>query len=229
MARANRRSRPARTKLRPDPPEVPPTWAPAPAVLDPGATWDGVLADAGVEVPEHVADVTLQECRWEGADLSGRTLTGLRCRDTAFVHCDLSGAVLDDAGLTRVSFTDCRLTGVVLAGASLIDVHVVDCRGDLANLRMARASHLLVEGTGLQGADLYRFTGTDCALLGCDLTGASFVDAELAGAALHGSTLDEVRGAFALRGTRIGADQQIPLGLALLGGLDIQVTEPPGR
>lgn len=215
-------------RLRPDPPEAPPSWAPAPAVLDSGATWDGVLAGPEVEVPEHVADVTLQECRWEGADLSGRNLTGLRCRDTAFVHCDLSGAVLDDAGLTRVSFTDCRLTGIVLAGASLTDVHVVDCRADLADLRMARAAHLLVEGTGLQGADLYRFAAADCAFLGCDLTGASVVDAELAGTALHGSALDGVRGAFALRGTRISADQQIPLGVALLAALDIQVTEPAG-
>jgi hypothetical protein len=223
-------ARAARTKprkLRPDPPDVPSTREPAPPSVDSGDTWDGVLADGEVEVPEHVADLTLQECRWVGADLSGRSFGGLRCRDTEFVHCDLSGAVLDDAGLTRVTFTDCRLTGVVLAGASLVDVHIRDCRADLANLRMARARYLLVEGSGLEGADLYRFTGSDCAFLGCDLTGANFTDAELTGTHLHGSTLDEVRGAFALRGSRISADQQVPLGVALLGALDIEVADPP--
>jgi uncharacterized protein YjbI with pentapeptide repeats len=214
-------------KLRPDPPDVPSTRVPAPAHVDSGDSWDGVLAGAGVEVPEHVADLSLQECRWEGADLSGRSFGGLRCRDTEFVHCDLSGAVLDDAGLTRVTFTDCRLTGIVLSGASLTDVHIRDCRADMANLRMARAKFLLVEDTGLQGADFYRFTGRDCGLVGCDLTGASFVDADLAEAYLHRSTLDDVRGAFSLRGSRISADQQIPLGGALLAALGIQVTEPP--
>jgi pentapeptide repeat protein len=224
VARATR-SKPRKT--RPDPPDVPSGRDPAPAAVGSDDTWDGVLAGADVEVPEHVAGLSLQECRWEGADLAGRTFGGLRCRDTEFVHCDLSGAVLDDASLTRVTFTDCRLTGVVLAGASLIDVRIADCRADMANFRMARGRHLLVEGTGLQGADFYRFTGKECWLLGCDLTGANFADAELGGTHLNGSTLDDVRGAFSLRGSRISADQQVPLGIALLGALDIGVAEPP--
>ncbi len=214
-------------KLRPDPPDVPSSRDPAPRFPQFDITWDGLLIGPDVEVPEHVADLTLQECRWEGADLSGRSFTGLRCRDTEFVHCDLSGAVLDDAGLTRVTFTDCRLTGTALSGASLTDVHIRDCRADMANLRMARGKYLLVEDTGLQGADFYRFTGSDCGLVGCDLTGASFADAELTDAYLHRSTLDEVRGAFALRGSRISADQQVPLGGALLAALGIQVTDSP--
>lgn len=130
-------------------------------------------------MPEHVADLTLQECRWADADLSGRRLTGLRCRDTRFVHCDLSGAVLEDAVLSRVTFVDCRLTGIVLGGAELTDVRITDSQADLASLRMARASYTVIENTSLRGADFYEFTGADCGVIGCDLTGASFQDARL--------------------------------------------------
>ncbi len=105
MARTTRRR-----KLRPDPPDLPPSLDPAPARLGSGDVWDGVEAGPEVEVPEHVADLRLQECRWVGADLAGRRFGGLRARDVEFVRCDLSGAVLEDAVPTRAGFTDCRLT-----------------------------------------------------------------------------------------------------------------------
>jgi hypothetical protein len=44
---------------------------------------------------------------------------------------------------------------------------------------------------------------------------------------LHGSTVGAVRGAASLRGARIGADQVVPLGAALLAELDITVTPAP--
>jgi uncharacterized protein YjbI with pentapeptide repeats len=214
-------------KTRPDPPDLAPRRDPAPAVLEASALWDGVEAGADVEVPVHVAGVRLQESRWVGADLSGRRLAGLRCRDTEFVNCNLSGAVLESATLTRVAFTGCRLTGVVLSGAELVDVHVVEGRADLALFRMATARHLWIENTSLRGADFYQFDGAGCAFLGCDLAAASLADARLPGVLLHGSALDSVRGAPALRGARISADQVVPLGAAILGALDIEVTPLP--
>ena len=186
-----------------------------------------MAADANVSVPEHVADFTLRECRWIDADLSGRRFSGLHCRDARSVHRDLSGAVLDGSTLTRVMFTNCRLTGVVLSGAELADVHILDSRADFASLRMARAKYLLVEHTSLRAADFYEFRGTDCGLIGCDLAEASFQDAQLADTHLHGSTIDDVRGALFLRGSRISPDQLVPLGAALLEALDIRVTKPP--
>ena len=204
---------------------MPGRWQPAPAVAESGDLWDGAEAGPGVAVPEHVADLTVQECRWADGDLSGRRFTGLRCRDTQFVHCDLSGTVLDGAVLTRVTFVDCRLTGVVLGAAALTDVRVSDGQADLANLRMARAGHLLFENTSLRGADFYQFTGTDVGLVGCDLAGATFHEAALTRAYLHGSSLDDVQGALALRGSRISPDQQVGLGAALLAALEIEITE----
>jgi uncharacterized protein YjbI with pentapeptide repeats len=218
-----RKTRPP--KRHPDPPSLPAHRQPAPTHLESGDEWDGVLAGAGVEVPEHVPDLSLRECRWNGADLSGRQLRGLRCRDTEFVRCDLSGAVLDDAMLTRVTFTDCRLTGTVLAGAELKDVRISASRADLVTFRMARASFLLVEDTVLRAADFYEFTGTDCAFLACDLTGVNVDKATLAGTDLHGSTLEDVTGAFALRGCRISPEQVVTLGAVLLDALDVRVTD----
>jgi pentapeptide repeat protein len=215
------------TKTRPDPPDLAPRRDPAPDGLESGALWDGVDAGADVGVPEHVAGVRLRESRWVGADLSGRRLSGFECRDTEFVHCNLSGTVLEDALLTRVAFTGCRLTGVVLSGATLRDVRIVDGRADLALLRMANAKHLWIEDTSLRGADLYAFDGSGCAFLGCDLTDAALGDAHLPGVLLHGSTVDAVRGAAALRGARIAADQVVPLGAAVLAALDITVSPPP--
>lgn len=216
-----------RRKAAPDPPDLPPAWEKAPPEIGSGDVWDGVEAGADTAVPEHVADLRLQECRWVGADLSGRRFGALRCRDTEFVRCDLSGAVLDGAVLTRVTFTECRLTGTVFSGAELTDVRITGCTADLAAFRMARASFLLVEDTSLRGADLYGFRAAHTALLRCDLTGAVLEDAHLAGTDLHGSTIADVRGALSLRGCRIGPDQLVPVGAALLAALEVRITDRP--
>ncbi len=216
----------ARTKkTRPDPPDVPTRWDPAPPTLESGADWDGVEAGADCHVSSELSGVELRESRWLRADLAGRRITGLHCRDVVFAHCDLSGAVLDGAVLTRVRFTDCRLTGLQLGGAELTDVHIADCRADLVSLRMSRARHLLIENSSLPALDLYAFTGTDCSLIGCDLTGVNMQDARFTNLALHGSVVDDVTGALALRGARISPDQMVPVGAALLAALDIQVTD----
>ncbi|WP_300013608.1 pentapeptide repeat-containing protein [Pseudonocardia sp.] len=214
-------------KVRPDPPDLPAGWDPAPPALESGAQWDGVQAGAECHVPQELSGVELRECRWVRADLAGRRITGLRCRDVTFEHCDLSGAVLDGAVLTRVRFTACRLTGLQLGGAELADVRISDCRADLVNLRMARARHLLVENTPSPALDLYSFTGTDCSLLGCDLTGVNLTEARFTNLQLHGSVVEDVTGAAALRGARISPDQIVPIGAALLAALDIRATDPP--
>lgn len=214
-------------KVRPDPPDAPARWDPAPPALESGATWDGVEAGADCRVPPELAGVELRESRWVGADLAGRRITGLHGRDVAFEHCDLSGAVLDGAVLTRVTFTDCRLTGLQLGGAELADVRITDCRADLVSLRMTRARYLLVENTSLPALDLYAFTGTDCGLIGCDLTGVNVAEARFTNLQLHGSVVDDVTGVLALRGARISPDQLVPIGAALLAALDIRITDRP--
>lgn len=212
------------TKREPDLPDLPADLADAPGDVTSGDRWEAVAAGPATSVPERVADLGLSGCRWSGAELRGRRITGLRAVDVEFDHCDLSGAVLDSADLRRVRFTDCRLSGIVLSGATLTDVRLEESRADLASFRMGRASHLLVSGTSLRGADFYEFQATDCAFLGCDLDEAVLDGARLPGVRLRGSSLEGVRGALALRGAEISVDQIVPLGTAVLAALDVRVT-----
>lgn len=224
---APRGSRTRPTKHRPEAPDLPTELETAPLVLEGGALWDCVEAGGQVRAPEQVADLRIQESRLVGGQLAGVRFTGLECRDVEFVHCDLSGARLDEAVLTRVVFTDCRLTGTAFDGAQLTDVRITDSTADLAGFRMTKARFLLVENTSLHGADFYDFDGEHCALLGCDLAEASFDRARLRETDLHGSTVDDVRGALSLSGARISPDQIVPMASSLLDALGIQVTEQP--
>lgn len=206
------------------PPDLPDALDPAPVELASAASWDGVAGDAEVVVPERVVDVVLREVTWTDADLSGREFVGLRARDVRFVRCDLSGAVLDEAALDRIVFDQCRLTGVVLSGSTLRDVEVRESGLRLANFRMATLERVVIESSVLEGADFYEATLTSCALVRSDLTGADFRASTVDGLDLHGSTIEDIGGALALTGVRIGADQMVPMGAAVLAALGIAVT-----
>lgn len=210
-------------------PDLPAEFDSAPAAVETGAAWDGVCADASLALPEHVYDVELVECIWRDVDAASCRFSGFSCRDVRFERCDLSGAVLDSAALTRVHFVECRLTGVVFSGAELRDVVIERGVAGLANFRGSTSSFLSVRETSLADAD---FTGArlrNAALLDCDLSGIDLTGARIEGLSLHGSTLDSIRGASALldAGLRIGADQVIPLGAALIAGLGVTVAPRP--
>jgi uncharacterized protein YjbI with pentapeptide repeats len=211
-------------KLGPAPPDLPPDLDPAPSRLESRARWECVQADGATEVGPRLADITLRESVWNYADLAGRYLSGFDCRDTRFERCDLSGAVLDGALLTRVAFTGCRMSGVVLSGATLQDVHLRECRADMANLRMARADFLVIEDSSLREAEFYQAAFARSALLGCDLHRANFQDCFMTDVDLHDSSLDDVRGALALRGASISPEQLVALAPSLVAAAGISVT-----
>lgn len=216
--------KPARKQL-PDPPSLPAHLDEAPARLCSGDLLDGVRVDGGFDVPGQVDGAELRESVCVDVDFSGRRLVGFSCRDVRFERCDLSGAMLDSASLTRVEFIGCRMTGVVLSGATLQDVRIHESRADLANLRMARASFLLIENTSLREAEFYRASVERGALLGCELARADFRDASLTDVDLHGSDLEGISGADSLRGASIGPDQLYPLASVLLAAAGITVTD----
>ena len=221
---AGRRAKP---KVVPDAPDLPARFEPAPVRLELHARWDGVHADARVQVAELVPDVEIRECVWVAADLAGRHLTGFQCRDARFENCDLSGLVFDGASLTRVSFVGCRMTGIMLAGATLQDVRIDGSPADLANLRNTQAKYLLIEDSSLRRADVNQASIDDGALLDCDLTGADFTDCRVSNLDLHGSILDELRAALSLRGATISPDQAVALAPSLLADAGIRVTTTP--
>lgn len=81
----------------------------------------------------------------------------------------------------------------------------------------------------MKEADFYEARLRASALLDTDLTGATFDVAQLDGLSLHGSVLDDVRGAdaFADGGVGIDAEQLFPLGTAVLAALGVQITDRP--
>lgn len=196
-----------------------------PAELESGDSWRGVAFTDTMVVPDSLADLTLRESTWTGADLALRTITGLRCQDVLFERCDLSGVRLDGAGSTRVRFVGCRLTGAMLSATRLADVIIEDSVADLVNFRAAHATYLSIETTSLREADFYTAQLINSALLDSDLTAANFTEVRGSGLELHGSTLDSIRGAQSLTEARIDSDQLIPLGLALVAALQVEVTD----
>ncbi len=211
----------------PTTPRLPGQLESAPERLEARDSWFGVRAEAGLDVAAAVPDLELIETVFVGCDLSGRSLTGLQARDVVFDGCDLSGAVLDGARLDRAAFVGCRLSGAALSGTRLTDVTVEDCAATLLNLRAAQAERLYLRRTRLAEADLGGATLTDSAILDCDLTGVVVRGVTAPGLALHGSSLDGLVGADSLRAARIGEDQLVPMGAALVAALGVTFGPSP--
>ena len=186
--------------------------------LEPDGLWDGVLATAGdgpdpLEGPAQLGGMEIRES----------VVEGLRLTDVEVRDCDLSGLVADGASLTRVRFVGCRLTGLVLSAARLNDVSFEDCHADLINFRMARLQRIRLAGTRCRQADLLDAQVADLSTEGADLHGATFEQARISVADLRGADLEDIRGASALRGAVISAEQVLGVGLALIGEAGIRV------
>ncbi|WP_073391482.1 pentapeptide repeat-containing protein [Jatrophihabitans endophyticus] len=222
---ASRRDR----RIVPTRPDLPAELADAGADLAGVRSWDGLRADASLLLPERVHDLDMVECVWQDVDATSRRFDGLVCRDVVFEGCDLAGAVLDGARLTRVRFVDCRLTGTDFGGAALEDVVIERGVATLASFRGAQSSCLWVCDTSLAEADFSSARLRRSALLDCELTGVDFTGADVEGLHLHGSSLDSLRGAGALAGAavRVEAEQLVPLGVALLTAMGVEVAERP--
>jgi uncharacterized protein YjbI with pentapeptide repeats len=171
---------------------------------------------------EHVsfARSTITGVRFTGAHIRRLELT-----DVVLTNCDLAGAVLEEASFERVAFVGCRLNGADLGGAHLVDVSFTDCQLEELGLRLARTERLLVSGGTATGIDLYRAWVRGSSFFDVDLTGAQLSGAEMARARLHGSTIADVKGASALKGTVIDSNQVIPIGTALLTDAGIKVDD----
>ncbi len=196
--------------------------------LEPDGLWDGVLAGAGdapdpLDGPARLGGMEIRESVLEGLRLSSARADSLRLTDVEVRDCDLSGLVADGASLTRVRFVGCRLTGLVLSAARLNDVTFEDCHADMINLRMARLQRVRLAGTRCRQADLLDAQISDLSTEGADLRGASFEQARISVADLRGADLEDIRGASALRGALISAEQVLGVGLALIGETGIRV------
>lgn len=188
------------------------------AVLD-GVSW----ADGGPG--EGAADVEVTASRLSAVRFTGLEIDRLRLVDVAVEDCELSGVTLSDARCERVAFERCRMSGLVAPGLRASHVRFAGCKLDGAWLRAAVLDRCELVGCDLTGADLYEARLHRCRLLDCRLDAAELSAATFQEVALHGSSLDGVRGAGSLRGVVIGSDQVLPLALAVFGPLGIEVDD----
>ena len=79
------------------------------------------------------------------------------------------------------------------------------------------------DGCIMQQADFMGVRGEDLRFHGCDLTGASFSHAELAGAGFRRCVMDEVEGVEGLRGAEMDVDQVVALAPAMAAALGIRL------
>lgn len=189
--------------------------------------WEDVEISGEVEVVDTVERLEIRSSRLVGVTLTGARIDWLAMVDVELVECELSGLWVGEGSLRRVTFDRCRLRGAALGGITGADVRFVDCRLTEAGLRMTKWERLEMDGCDLRDAELNGASLVGARLLGCDLTNVELSGARCAGAALHGSTIERLRGAEALAGARIGADQLVPVGVALLGAHRIEVTDGP--
>jgi uncharacterized protein YjbI with pentapeptide repeats len=179
----------------------------------------GALADW------QAARLVVSECRLIGCSLLGASLERSRIRDTLFEDCDVSGLVLAEAKLTRVEFRNCKIAAVDLGGAQLEDVRFVECKLEGASFRLSTGVRVEFADCGLMLSDFTSAKLESARFLRCNLSGCEFSSATLDGARLHGSILDDLRGAQSLRRVVIDSTQAIPLALCLLGASGIVVDD----
>jgi uncharacterized protein YjbI with pentapeptide repeats len=158
-------------------------------------------------------------------DLVGADLFKLRATGSKLVACELSGASLARADLWRVEVRDCRLSGAVLDGARLRDVAFVGCKLDTASMREIEAERVTFTDCVLREADLSRSSWQASAFFDCDLTGTIVAESRMAGVRFHGSSIERVVGADALRGVVVAPDQTLNLGLRVLDAMGVTVDE----
>jgi len=186
--------------------------------------WSAVLLTADF-TGQDAEDFELRESVARGGRWSGVTLTRFHATDAVFEDCDLSGLVVHEGVFRRVVFLRCRMTGAVLAGASLHDVRIEGCTLDDANLRMIEVERMDVVDTTFTGADFYAATLTHVRAERCDMRGVEFSKLKADDVDLRTSRLEDVRGADALRGVTISADQMLPLARSLAVALEITVVD----
>jgi hypothetical protein len=177
--------------------------------------------------PASASGVELVRCRLTGVSFTGLELVDLRLVDVVLDECELSGTQLTGGRWERVVVRRCRMSGIVAPELRATDVRIEGCKADQAWLRAAVLDRWEVVDTDLSGSDLANAEVTRSAFRRCDLTEVDLSQSRFDQVSLHGSTVDRLKGADALRRCTIGSDQIIPLALPILAAREIKVDDDP--
>jgi uncharacterized protein YjbI with pentapeptide repeats len=142
----------------------------------------------------------LEPERMVDADLSGKTIKGLRLIDVAIERGNLANLVAPEPMLRRVTVTGARLTGVQWTRGSITDVVFRDCRIDLATFAGTTFERVTFEGCMLAQAELREALLRSVRFEHCDLTEADLTGLRIDRCELRSCTLDGLAGAERLRG-----------------------------
>ena len=195
------------------------------AELEDETVWQGALLTGPVTVGAVAGHVEIDASRAQGLRLTGCELDHLRVTDTVLEDCELSGAVLSHATLLRVELRRCRMSGLVAPGLKANDVRLVECKVDQANFRTSSWERCEIADCEMAGADFYSARLTTTRLARCNLTGIQVSKARFDRVSLHGSVVESILGADALRGVVIGTDQVMALAPSVFAALGIAVED----
>jgi uncharacterized protein YjbI with pentapeptide repeats len=163
---------------------------------------------------------------WDGErDLAGTTQRRWMLKETRLREVDLANAEAPYSEWRVVELRGCRLTGFDLRDSTGLHVLFQDCRADLMSLRSARLEGAIFRDCVLTGADFSAADLRGARFERCDLTEVELRDARLQGATLDGCRLAGIKGALALKGTKMRWDDVVELAPAFAGALDITLIE----
>lgn len=194
-------------------------------VIEAGARLEG-LSLSGADVSDRRLDgLKLTNCVVSGLAFTGSTSRFVEMVDVIFRNCEFSGCTLDTARLHRVAFNGCRMAGFAMPHVEAAHVAFDDCRLNEAWFRASKLDHVRFADCDLTEADFYQ-AEIDCTLfVGCALSRAEFSQSRLQNVALHGSTLDGLKGGDALRSLTIGSDQALNVALPIFTALGIVIDD----
>jgi uncharacterized protein YjbI with pentapeptide repeats len=158
----------------------------------------------------------LEEVQVEASSLERVQAAGGRWRQVTLVDCRLDGADLanlhaEDLTLVRTSLREVRLVGAQLPVARLRAVRLQGCQARLSSWRGAHLQHVELLGCDLAEADLTEVQLDDVLLQDCDLTGAHLAGLRCRRVRLSGCRLAGVTGVSGLRGASLAEADALAL------------------
>jgi uncharacterized protein YjbI with pentapeptide repeats len=169
--------------------------------------------------------VELTNSHFDRVVFTGSLFNKLSVVDVIFEDCEFSAAVFEDSTLTRVQFRRCRLSGISAPALKARDVSFIECKLDQANFRMTEWERCQLIECDLQDAEFIDAIFRITQMRNCLLDHAEFSFARVESLSLHGSRLDDLRGAEHLRNAVIRSDQVAVLAMSLLASAGIEVDD----